>query len=101
MLQSTRSLAPSPLGGGCSQGVAKVPPHVARTPARQRDLRRTSVTAQSSSAAGSPKQALPRGPNETVSAAAAACLRALEAGVKRQRVEMLLPLVGATAIDDW
>lgn len=33
--------------------------------------------------------------------AAAAVERALEAGVRRQRVELLLPLIGATDLDDW
>lgn len=31
----------------------------------------------------------------------AACERAYAAGVRRQRVELLLPLIGATDIDDW
>lgn len=94
----SRSLAPSSLKGF---------PHVALPPARRRQQRagdqRAPVTASSSSGAGpaAAKQVLPRGPGETVSNAAAACQRALEAGVKRQRVEMLLPLVGATDLDDW
>lgn len=44
---------------------------------------------------------VPRGPQETVAQAVAACTRAWEAGVKRQRVELLLPLIGATDLDDW
>ncbi|KAI3428320.1 hypothetical protein D9Q98_006700 [Chlorella vulgaris] len=44
---------------------------------------------------------IPRGPQETVQQAAAACIRAFQAGVRRQRVELLLPLVGATDLDDW
>jgi hypothetical protein len=36
-----------------------------------------------------------------VQQAAAACRRAWEAGVRRQRVELLLPLIGATDLDDW
>lgn len=44
---------------------------------------------------------MPRGPQETVSQAVAACTRAWQAGVKRQRVELLLPLIGATDLDDW
>lgn len=44
---------------------------------------------------------IPRGPKETVDQAAAACKRALEAGITRQRVQMLLPLIGATDLDDW
>jgi hypothetical protein len=30
-----------------------------------------------------------------------AMLRACEAGISRQRVELLLPLIGATDLDDW
>lgn len=44
---------------------------------------------------------VPRGPQETVQQALAACQRAWEAGVKQQRVELLLPLIGATDLDDW
>ena len=36
-----------------------------------------------------------------VDQAAAACERAFKAGHSRQRVELLLPLIGATDIDDW
>ena len=44
---------------------------------------------------------IPRGPQETVQQAAAACRRAWEAGVRRQRIDLLLPLIGATDLDDW
>ena len=33
--------------------------------------------------------------------AQAAAVRAWQAGVRRQRVELLLPLIGATDLDDW
>jgi len=31
----------------------------------------------------------------------AAAVRAWQAGIRRQRVELLLPLIGATDLDDW
>lgn len=44
---------------------------------------------------------LPGGPEQTAQQALAACRRAFEAGILRQRVELLLPLIGATDLDDW
>jgi hypothetical protein len=44
---------------------------------------------------------LPGGPEQTAQQALAACRRAFEAGIRRQRVELLLPLIGATDLDDW
>ena len=46
-------------------------------------------------------QALPGSSKEVVDQAFASCKRAWEAGVKRQRIEITLPLIGATDIDDW
>ncbi|EIE25438.1 hypothetical protein COCSUDRAFT_13233, partial [Coccomyxa subellipsoidea C-169] len=48
-----------------------------------------------------PKQYLPRGPEELVDQALSASQRAFADGVKRQRIELLLPLIGATDLDDW
>ena len=36
-----------------------------------------------------------------VAALQAASVRAWQAGVRKQRVELLLPLIGATDLDDW
>lgn len=44
---------------------------------------------------------LPRGTDEIVEQATKACLRAWADGVSRQSVELLLPLIGATDLDDW
>ncbi|KAF8073061.1 hypothetical protein HT031_000722 [Scenedesmus sp. PABB004] len=44
---------------------------------------------------------VPRAPEAQVSQAAAAVEAAWRAGIKRQRVELLLPLIGATDLDDW
>lgn len=46
-------------------------------------------------------QPLPGNPSETVDQAFASCKRAWDAGIKRQRVELVLPLIGATDLDDW
>lgn len=48
-----------------------------------------------------PKNYLPRGPDEVVDQALGACQRAFDDGVHRQRLELLLPLIGATDLDDW
>ena len=44
---------------------------------------------------------MPRDAEETAQQAQAAALRAWQDGIKRQRVELLLPLIGATDLDDW
>lgn len=44
---------------------------------------------------------LPANAEETAQQARAAVQRAWQAGVKRQRVDLLLPLIGATDLDDW
>lgn len=44
---------------------------------------------------------LPGTAEETAQQARGAVQRAWEAGIKRQRVELLLPLIGATDLDDW
>jgi hypothetical protein len=36
-----------------------------------------------------------------VSQAVTAIETAWQAGIKRQRIELLLPLIGATDLDDW
>lgn len=43
----------------------------------------------------------PQGTAEIVRQAYAATKKAYMAGVKRQRIELILPLIGATDIDDW
>jgi hypothetical protein len=44
---------------------------------------------------------VPASADEQVAQAAAAIESAWRAGHKRQRVELLLPLIGATDLDDW
>jgi hypothetical protein len=44
---------------------------------------------------------LPANAEETAQQARAAAQRAWESGIKRQRIELLLPLIGATDLDDW
>ena len=44
---------------------------------------------------------LPMSPQQQVAQAHAAILAAHASGVKRQHVELLLPLIGATDLDDW
>lgn len=44
---------------------------------------------------------IPRNAEETAQKARAAVQRAWKDGVHRQRVELLLPLIGATDLDDW
>lgn len=63
--------------------------------------RSTRCQAAAASEAGQSPLPIPRGPQETVQQALAACTKAWEAGVKRQRVDLLLPLIGATDLDDW
>lgn len=54
-----------------------------------------------SQAITSAKQYLPRGPEELIDQALGACQRAFADGITRQRLELLLPLIGATDLDDW
>ena len=44
---------------------------------------------------------LPKGPEQVVEQAMLAVQRAWQDGVKRQSLELLLPLIGATDLDDW
>ena len=44
---------------------------------------------------------LPADADDTAQQARAAAQRAWESGIKRQRIELLLPLIGATDLDDW
>lgn len=44
---------------------------------------------------------IPGDAEETAQQARAAVQRAWEAGIKRHRVELLLPLIDATDLDDW
>lgn len=48
-----------------------------------------------------PKQYVPKSPEEVVEQALGAIRRAFQAGIRRQQVELLLPLIGATDLDDW
>lgn len=44
---------------------------------------------------------LPNSVNESVNQAKGACIRALAAGKARLEIDLLLPLIGATDLDDW
>ncbi|GAB4823859.1 hypothetical protein N2152v2_010905 [Parachlorella kessleri] len=70
---------------------------------RLRRQQRACLVVQSSGGVSSaaPAVTVPKGPKDQVDQAAAACERAFKAGHSRQRVELLLPLIGATDIDDW
>ena len=74
-------------------------PLPARCAARTCVVTAAAAQPEAGEAAAPAPLAIPRGPSETVSQAAAAVRRAWEAGVKRQRVELLLPLIGATDLD--
>jgi len=44
---------------------------------------------------------LPKGPEQVVDQALGAVQRAWADGIRRQSLELLLPLIGATDLDDW
>lgn len=46
-------------------------------------------------------QPLPQKPADIIDQAFTSCSRAYEDGILRQRVELVLPLIGATDLDDW
>lgn len=48
-----------------------------------------------------PTHRIPQDADSVAQQALAACQRAFKAGVRRQQLELLLPLIGATDIDDW
>ncbi|KAK3262543.1 hypothetical protein CYMTET_28605 [Cymbomonas tetramitiformis] len=60
-----------------------------------------SAEAQDTSESKTSAVTLPEGPEETVAQAQAAVIRALEDDKRLIQVEMLLPLIGATDLDDW
>jgi hypothetical protein len=62
---------------------------------------RLSLRAGASSARSGVPLRIPSDVNTQVSQSVQAIEAAWRAGVKRQRVELLLPLIGATDIDDW
>ena len=44
---------------------------------------------------------MPQSASQQTAQAAAAITAAYKAGIRRQSVELLLPLIGATDLDDW
>lgn len=48
-----------------------------------------------------PQVRLPSSKEEIIIQAHKACIAAWKAGVKRQKIQILLPLIGATILDDW
>jgi len=76
-------------------------PCIARTPVLQhiRSIRpRLSVRAEAIEAQ---PYNVPENPESTARQALDAVKRALKDGVYRQRIELMLPLIGATDLDDW
>lgn len=53
------------------------------------------------SAPAPPLLDMPTSPEAQVRQAADAVRRAASAGIVRQRVDLMLPLIGATELDDW
>ena len=89
------SISPSPwaMAAPCRSSRTLLKP--SRTP-----LQAVSPSASPSGSAGEVAP-LPRDGRETAQQASAALRRALDAGLRRCRVELLLPLIGATDLDDW
>ena len=48
-----------------------------------------------------PSYPIPQNAEQVAQQALAACQRAWKDGVRRQQLELLLPLIGASDIDDW
>ena len=48
-----------------------------------------------------PSYPIPQNADQVAQQALAACQRAWKDGVRRQQLELLLPLIGASDIDDW
>lgn len=64
----------------------------------------TSASADSSAVSGigdRPRIAIPQTPDQQVQQAVASIEAGWKAGIKMQRLELLLPLIGATDLDDW
>mmetsp|Transcript_15529 Transcript_15529/g.40161 ORF Transcript_15529/g.40161 Transcript_15529/m.40161 type:complete len:325 (-) Transcript_15529:184-1158(-) len=59
------------------------------------------VQASADSETAAVEMPVPNGPEQTAQQALAACKLAYADGIRRQRVELLLPLIGATDLDDW
>lgn len=57
--------------------------------------------APASGAAAPAPVSVPQGPEATIDQAVKAMLRAHRDGITRQQVQFLLPLIGATELDDW
>lgn len=94
-------LAPQQPACAAGRRADEAAPVVARLGLPRPAARSTRCLAAAASEAGQSPLPIPRGPQETVQQALAACTKAWEAGVKRQRVDLLLPLIGATDLDDW
>lgn len=75
------------------------PEGLARAAHPSRRLSRARASASSSSRPLEPR--IPRSSEEQVEQAVASILRAFRDGCAVQRVEILLPLIGATELDDW
>ena len=79
-------------------GFAVRPYRICRNGARQ--CRLGQLAALSEDAAPVPFT-IPKGPQEAMAQAEASVLKGYQEGIKLQKLELLLPLIGATEIDDW
>ena len=64
-------------------------------------LQRTAMTCDRHLSGCRPKQYVPKSPEEVVDQALGAIRRGYKDGIYRQQIELLLPLIGATDLDDW
>lgn len=76
-----------------TQGSARAP--------RPRRVARTQTRARASASAERRPTPLPRSPEEAADSAASAVARCLQAGINRVSVELPLPLLFKTDLDDW
>ncbi|DBA95240.1 hypothetical protein WJX82_003981 [Trebouxia sp. C0006] len=77
--------------------------HPPRTSCRCNPRKRHSTvqSTQADTEIEQPTHRIPQDADSVAQQALAACQRAFKAGVRRQQLELLLPLIGATDIDDW
>lgn len=88
---------PSPLFGGRLTSAAAAPSPLSRPGASGTDAAPSSSTTPPTP----PTLRLPISPGDQADQAAAAVLAAHAAGATRVRVDLLLPITGATDLDDW
>ena len=90
-----------PAGGSRPSLRRAGPSHVVLCNRPARNHRRAHVFRCKASSAREDAPSFPQGTAEIVKQCYQATKKAYMAGVKRQRIELILPLIGATDIDDW